>query len=95
MQKEQNPASQLSMEQELAKQLREGPMALSDKEKRAKASPSPAYEVRIQTVRDPIVEETRRFRQLAQEIDDRYDRYLQRAALRQPQNVEHRKESKP
>ncbi len=93
MQKEQQQAGKnRSMEQELAKQLQEGPMELSEQERRAKASPSPKYEVRIQTVHDPVVEETKRFRKLAKEVDDRYDRYLERASRQQEQHVEHQEE---
>jgi hypothetical protein len=33
----------------------------------------PRWEIRIQTDRDPIVEETKAYRAIAQEIDDRYD----------------------
>lgn len=40
---------------------------------------SPRYEIRIQTNLDPIVEETRKYRSMAKEIDERYDEYLKRA----------------
>ncbi|HEY2494139.1 MAG TPA: hypothetical protein VGI33_14695 [Paenibacillus sp.] len=40
---------------------------------------SPKYEVRIQTTMDPIVEETLKYRSIARELDDRYDRYMERA----------------
>lgn len=40
---------------------------------------SPRYEIRIQTNLDPIVEETRKYRGMAKEIDGRYDEYLKRA----------------
>lgn len=40
---------------------------------------SPKYEIRIQTTLDPIVEETLRYRKIAYELDDRYDKYLERS----------------
>ncbi|WP_317983794.1 hypothetical protein [Paenibacillus spiritus] len=43
---------------------------------------SPRYEVRIQTTFDPIVEETVRFRQFGTELDNRYDKYMERAQAR-------------
>ena len=68
------------MEEELAERLEAGPLDDADRERKAMAKLSPKYEIRIQTVHDPIVEETKRFRQLAEEIDDRYDKYMKRAA---------------
>ncbi|WP_025717603.1 hypothetical protein [Paenibacillus sp. 1-18] len=37
------------------------------------------YEVRIQTHIDPIVEETRKYRSMARELDDRYNDYMSKA----------------
>lgn len=42
---------------------------------------SPRYEIRVQTNLDPIVEETRKYRSMAKEIDGRYDEYLKRTEL--------------
>lgn len=42
---------------------------------RARARISPPYEYRVQAERDPILEETLRFRRMAKEVDDRYDKY--------------------
>lgn len=39
---------------------------------------SPRYEIRVQTTLDPIVEETRKYRSMAKEIDGRYDDYLKK-----------------
>ncbi len=39
---------------------------------------SPKYEIRVQTTLDPIVEETRKYRTMAKEIDGRYDDYLKK-----------------
>ncbi|WP_434748113.1 hypothetical protein [Paenibacillus amylolyticus] len=68
------------LERRLSDMLTEGDMeASSDVEERKRQLIPPKYEVRIQTVRDPIVEETLKFRTMARELDDRYDRYLDRA----------------
>ncbi|MCG7380363.1 hypothetical protein J2W91_005316 [Paenibacillus amylolyticus] len=73
------------LEQRLRDMLMEGDMEDSgDAEQRERQLIPPKYEVRIQTERDPIVEETLKFRQLAREVDDRYDRYLERAAGNKP-----------
>nr|WP_232055867.1 hypothetical protein [Paenibacillus alvei] len=40
---------------------------------------APRIEIRIQTTLDPIVEETNRYRSIAEEVDDRYDQYMNRA----------------
>lgn len=37
----------------------------------------PRYEIRIQTQHDPVAEETKRYREIAREVDDRYDKYNQ------------------
>ncbi|MEV3553847.1 hypothetical protein ABNC92_19025 [Paenibacillus larvae] len=39
----------------------------------------PKYEIRQMVTLDPIVEETRRVRKIAQEVDGRYDKYMERA----------------
>ncbi|KQY84338.1 hypothetical protein ASD24_11340 [Paenibacillus sp. Root52] len=73
------------LEQRLRDMLMEGDMEDSgDAEQRERQMILPKYEVRIQTERDPIVEETLKFRQLAREVDDRYDRYLERAVGNKP-----------
>lgn len=73
------------LEQRLRDMLMEGDMEDSgDAEQRERQLIPPKYEVRIQTERDPIVEETLKFRQLARELDDRYDRYLERAVGNKP-----------
>jgi len=63
------------LEHALAEQLTGGPLEDADSEQRLKDRISPRYEIRIQTELDPIVEETKQYRKLAQEIDDRYDRF--------------------
>ncbi|MDO3412669.1 hypothetical protein QWJ34_23080 [Saccharibacillus sp. CPCC 101409] len=64
------------LEQELSDLLTEGEMKDEDRERKEREQISPRYEIRTQTNLDPIVEETRLYRQMAEEIDDRYDDYL-------------------
>ncbi|GAB6992276.1 hypothetical protein [Paenibacillus pini] len=65
------------LERELSEMLTEGEMAEEQsKEERERQLISPKYEVRIQTKHDPIVEETRQYRSMAKELDDRYDKYM-------------------
>ncbi|WP_340400404.1 hypothetical protein [Paenibacillus sp. FSL H8-0079] len=67
------------LERRLSDMLTEGDMEESgDTDQRERQLIPPKYEVRIQTERDPIVEETLKYRKLAREVDDRYDRYLER-----------------
>jgi hypothetical protein len=66
------------MERELAEQLESGPLEEGDKERKTKAKLSPKYEIRIQTEHDPIVEETKIYRKMAREVDDNYDKYMDR-----------------
>ncbi|UPK44636.1 MULTISPECIES: hypothetical protein [Paenibacillus] len=69
------------LERRLSDMLTEGDMEESgDADKRERQLIPPKYEVRIQTERDPIVEETLKYRNMAREVDDRYDRYLERSA---------------
>ncbi|CAM4475642.1 hypothetical protein [Paenibacillus tarimensis] len=87
MDPEQEQGSEL--EQELAGRLTDGPVEEDrDREARLKAKLSPKYEVRIQSMHDPIVEETKRFRSIAREIDDRYDRYMERTERQNEQDNE-------
>jgi hypothetical protein len=60
----------------LAERLEDGPIDEPGREERVRASLPPKYEVRIQTEYDPIVEETKRYRGMAREIDGRYDRFM-------------------
>ncbi|GGG24031.1 hypothetical protein [Paenibacillus abyssi] len=83
------PAKQISdvmqtLEKELVQHLLEGEASsgASDdgaKEQAVRRKLSVPYEIRIQTESDPIVEQTIRYRQMAQELDGRYDRYMEQA----------------
>lgn len=65
------------VERLLAEKLTEAPLDEPySRERQVKAQVSPKYEVRIRTELDPIAEETKRYRQMAAELDDRYDRYV-------------------
>ncbi|SEL14940.1 hypothetical protein [Paenibacillus sp. OK003] len=73
------------LERRLSDMLTEGEMEESgDADKRERQLIPPKYEVRIQTERDPIVEETLKYRDMAREVDDRYDRYLDRSVGNKP-----------
>ncbi|MFB8376847.1 hypothetical protein ACWIE6_24415 [Paenibacillus taichungensis] len=73
------------LERRLSDMLTEGDMEESgDADKRERQLIPPKYEVRIQTERDPIVEETLKYRDMAREVDDRYDRYLERSTGNKP-----------
>lgn len=69
-------ADKEDLEQKLSEMLTEGDM---EPDRRKARELSPKYEIRIQTTLDPIVEETLRYRKIGRELDDRYDRYLERA----------------
>nr|WP_271752124.1 hypothetical protein [Cohnella sp. JJ-181] len=60
-------------EAELVRQLTEGEPAAGDPNEEALARLSPRWEIRIQTERDPVAEETAAYRKLAKEVDGRYD----------------------
>jgi hypothetical protein len=69
-----------SLVKEISDFLTEGPMEDADREQRMITRISPKYEIRIQTKSDPIVEETKRYRAMAEEFDGRYDAYMKRVA---------------
>lgn len=71
------------LEHDLADALTEGEMAEKDPDVAALRRLSPRYEIRTQAERDPIVEETKIFRSIAREADDRYDDYMARASRRE------------
>lgn len=81
--KDRQDAPSNDLEKHLTEALMKGDMELSDPEQAAKHALSPRYEIRIQTEMDPVVEETRLYREIAQEVDHRYDDYLKRGN-RQP-----------
>ncbi|MEC0184317.1 hypothetical protein P4H61_22795 [Paenibacillus peoriae] len=70
------------LERELSELLTEGEIRVNEAKKRERLSPK--YEVRIQTHIDPIVEETRKYRSMARELDDRYDEYMKKANQSDP-----------
>ncbi|EHS59291.1 hypothetical protein P4H71_10250 [Paenibacillus kribbensis] len=70
------------LERELSELLTEGEIRENEAKKRERLSPK--YEVRIQTHIDPIVEETRKYRSMARELDDRYDEYMRKANQSDP-----------
>ncbi|MBA9087522.1 hypothetical protein FHR92_004007 [Fontibacillus solani] len=69
------------LEKELSELLSDGELSISEEERRQKERKllSTRYEIRVQTQLDPIVEETRAYRSIAREVDDRYDEYMKKA----------------
>jgi hypothetical protein len=64
-----------SLEEKLAEQLVESEIGLEDAAEDARKRLPVKTEIRIQAQIDPVVEETRRYRQMAEEVDTRYKRY--------------------
>ncbi|WP_339270368.1 hypothetical protein NYE54_04605 [Paenibacillus sp. FSL K6-1330] len=71
-----NEKSDQDLERQLSEMLTDGEMQKKDREKEERRLLSPKYEIRIQTQLDPIVEETQKYRSMAKEVDDRYDKYM-------------------
>jgi hypothetical protein len=60
-------------EELLVRRLSEGQLEDNSPEVKAVKALPPRWEIRIQTERDPIAEETKVYRAIAREVDDRYD----------------------
>ncbi|MWV45581.1 hypothetical protein GRF59_18370 [Paenibacillus sp. HJL G12] len=76
------------LERQLSEMLTEGEMEdRQNRKEQERELISPRYEVRIQTQMDPIVEETLKYRSMARELDDRYDRYLDKAKQGKPDST--------
>ncbi|WP_229106918.1 hypothetical protein [Paenibacillus sp. 1001270B_150601_E10] len=67
------------LEEQIHSLLTEGEMETEEKDEAVRRRVIPRTEIRIQTTMDPIVEETLKFRSMAREVDNRYDRYMERA----------------
>lgn len=63
------------IEDELVQKLTEGEMQSDEPDEAAVRKLPPPTEIRIQAQIDPVVEETRKFRRMAREVDDRYAKY--------------------
>ncbi|MFC5530345.1 hypothetical protein [Cohnella yongneupensis] len=57
----------------LAERLTEGQQGVGAPEVEAVKVLSPRWEIRVQAERDPVVEETKLYRAMADEVDGRYD----------------------
>ncbi|WP_054958603.1 hypothetical protein [Paenibacillus dakarensis] len=68
-----------NLEHQLSELLVDGEMESRNEKEEGRRLIPPKYEIRIQTTQDPIVEETRKYRSMAKELDDRYDKYMKRA----------------
>lgn len=76
---DQQPAEPASIEQAVAETLEHGEMKRIDPAEAAMDRLSPRTVIRIKTEKDPILEEIDRYRCLAEEVDDRYDAYVDAA----------------
>jgi hypothetical protein len=72
------PANEHELDRKAAKILTEGEMKRVDPEQAALEKLIPPHEIRVRAGLDPIVEETKRYREMAEEVTDRYDEYLNR-----------------
>jgi hypothetical protein len=82
------------LERRLSELLEDGEMEPDDRQAKEIRQISPKYEIRIQTTLDPIVEETLRYRKIAYELDERYDKYMQRSEqISCPQRADSAKKS--
>ncbi|CAG7643625.1 hypothetical protein PAESOLCIP111_04512 [Paenibacillus solanacearum] len=63
------------VEQKLAELLSEGEMETLPQEQAVKRKLPFKTEIRIRTEHDPVAAETKAYRRMAKEVDDRYDRY--------------------
>ncbi|AWB46791.1 hypothetical protein DCC85_03410 [Paenibacillus sp. CAA11] len=66
------------LERQLSELLTDGELNEENRQEEGRKRLSPKYEIRIQTELDPIVTETRKYRSMAKEIDNRYDKYMDR-----------------
>ncbi|MDQ1908929.1 hypothetical protein RAC89_00255 [Paenibacillus sp. GD4] len=66
---------QRSLEEQLAHTLQEGEMERVNTQEAARKRLPRRTEVRIQAEIDPVVEETKQYRKMAQEVDSRYAKY--------------------
>lgn len=76
---ERDKGRQEQLEAELHERLTAGEMDTEKPDEAVRRRIAPRTEIRIQTRLDPIVEETNRYRSIAEEVDDRYDQYMKRA----------------
>lgn len=65
-----------SLEETMTEALEQGEMRRKDPEQSAVERLLPRYEIRVKAAKDPIVEETGIYRGMAEEVDDRYETYL-------------------
>ena len=69
-----SPAETGQAERLLAEQLLGGAADPADAQAEAVRKLPPRWEIRVQSKHDPVAEETRKYRSMAGEVDDRYDR---------------------
>ncbi|WP_166242746.1 hypothetical protein [Paenibacillus turpanensis] len=66
------------LERRMSEVLTEGEMEKADPSEAARRKLPHPPEIRIQAKFDPVAEETKRFREIAEEVDGRYDKYVNR-----------------
>lgn len=69
-----------NVERKVTEILEEGKLNSPQPEELALDRLVPRYEIRQIVQLDPIVEETKLFREMAKEVDDRYDQYMDRCS---------------
>lgn len=69
------PEGKKKVERKLSEALEKGEMRRRDPQLTAMNALTPKYEIRVRAERDTILEETKLYRQMAAEVDDRYDKY--------------------
>ena len=72
------PGKEQELDRIAAKILTEGEMKRVDPEQAALERLIPPHEIRVRAELDPIVEETKRYREMAEEATGRYDEFLDR-----------------
>jgi|GEM_PF-1384255 hypothetical protein len=73
------PEGRRKVERKLSEALEKGEMSGRDPQLSATDLLTPKYEIRVRAERDTILEETKLYRQMAREVDDRYDKYVERS----------------
>ncbi|AEI41465.1 hypothetical protein [Paenibacillus mucilaginosus] len=66
--------NQKEVELELAQKLFNGEFKKEDKDEAARRKLPVKTEIRVQSDVDPVAEETKQYRKMAKEVDDRYDK---------------------
>lgn len=74
-----NNQDRKDVERKVSEILEEGKLDSPEVDEIALLRLAPKYEIRQVVQLDPIVEETKLIREMAEEVDDRYDAYMKQA----------------